>query len=478
MEFGLLYSAPSAYSAAGGPAFSAILLSLITTIIQNSFDNYGRLSSSSYLQKKSFMSRLIAFFLLVFIYSCSTSGRITKTAKTNVLQAAALKNAHVGISIFDPQENKTLYNYQQEKYFVPASNTKILTFYTALKYLPDSLLSYYYQVNGDTISIQPAGDPTFLHEDFKLQPAFENLKRYKIVRVEDAGFTQHLGSGWSWNDYQENYMVQRSLLPLYGNLAKLQWKDSLHINILPPAFQQLVKIKGNPAKGFSVEKPWEENIFYIGPGVSRSSAIPFRPHFETIISLLTDTLGISVSGMSVNKKFTSFQYSQPKDSMLKPMMHRSDNFFAEQCLVMVAKQLMNSNYVNSVIDSMMHSEFKDLPQKLRWVDGSGLSRYNLFTPASLVAVLDKMQSQFGMNRLKIIMASGGEGTLNNYYVKYGERFFAKTGTLSGVVALSGYMYTKKNRFLIFSVLVNNHLSSATDVRRAVEKFLTEVMEEN
>ena len=66
--------------------------------------------------------------------------------------------------------------------------------------------------------------------------------------------------------------------------------------------------------------------------------------------------------------------------------------------------------------------------------------------------------------------------LNNYYKEYSNRFFAKTGTLSGVVALSGYMYTNKNRLLIFSVLVNNHQSSVTAVRRAVEKFLTEIME--
>ncbi len=76
-----------------------------------------------------------------------------------------------------------------------------------------------------------------------------------------------------------------------------------------------------------------------------------------------------------------------------------------------------------------------------------------------------------MARSKKIFPTGGEGTLSSYYKSDSTFIYAKTGTLSGVVALSGFLYTKKNKQLIFSVLVNNHPASATAVRRAVEKFL-------
>jgi len=49
-----------------------------------------------------------------------------------------------------------------------------------------------------------------------------------------------------------------------------------------------------------------------------------------------------------------------------------------------------------------------------------------------------------------------------------------TGTLNGVVALSGFLYTKKNKLLIFSVLVNNHRSSATSIRKGIEKFIQDL----
>ncbi|HPN60415.1 MAG TPA: D-alanyl-D-alanine carboxypeptidase [Chitinophagaceae bacterium] len=164
-------------------------------------------------------------------------------------------------------------------------------------------------------------------------------------------------------------------------------------------------------------------------------------------------------------------HSQPTDSLLKPMMHRSDNFFAEQSLLMVSNEYLGMMNDAKIIDTLLKTDFKDLPQKPRWADGSGLSRYNLFTPQDFVTILNKMKNEFGMERIKTIFPTGGEGTISSYYKAGNGYVYAKTGTLSGVVALSGFLYTKKGKLLIFSTLVNNHQASATEVRRAVERFI-------
>ncbi len=87
---------------------------------------------------------LIFNYSLLILSACSVKKQIAKSAKADVLDAKALQTAHIGISIFDPAANKYLYNYQGDKYFVPASNTKLPTCYAAMKYLGDSLVGLKY----------------------------------------------------------------------------------------------------------------------------------------------------------------------------------------------------------------------------------------------------------------------------------------------------------------------------------------------
>ena len=82
-----------------------------------------------------------------------------------------------------------------------------------------------------------------------------------------------------------------------------------------------------------------------------------------------------------------------------------------------------------------------------------------------------MKNEFGLERMKTILPTGGQGTLKNYYLIDSGYIFAKTGTLSNTCSISGYLITKKNKLLIFSILNNNYISNTTPVKRAVEKFL-------
>ena len=482
--------------------------------------------------KKAGIFKLSVFLLFAFCFfllsSCSIQKKIGKTAKADVLDNNALQSAHVGISIFDPAENKYLYNFQGDKYFVPASNTKIPTCYAAMKYLGDSLVGLRYGIPEEkgwkdkVIAIDATGDPTFFHSDFVKQPVFEFLTKSLSVEERRPGLLfrknnfDALGNGWSWNDFESYYMAERSPFPIFGNVLKIKllpldkrqgeefWPEQFKYNLftsgnkwfdlllnkqMPPITKSLAQ-KQNPK--IILHRKLAYNIFFIEPSETefKNQTITFSTNeWQTAMSILMDTLHSKLSfvtwvkdnryswdsengdiaNISINK--WEVIKSQPTDSMLKPMMHRSDNFFAEQAMLMVSNEQLGYMDDGKIIDTLLKTDLKDLPQKPRWADGSGLSRYNLFTPQDFVAILNKMKNEFGMERLKVILPTGGEGTISSYYKADSGYIFGKTGTLSGVVAFSGFMYTKKGKLLIFSTLVNNHQASATDVRRAIEKFL-------
>lgn len=412
--------------------------------------------------------------LLFLLSSCSVNKQIARTANKSILNDKIFEHAHTGIAIFDPAQNKFLYDYQGEKYFVPASNTKLLTCYLAMKYLGDSIAGIQYQIiNDSTVIIKGTGDPTFMHPDFAHQPALDFLKKFKQVRIASTGFKDYLGSGWSWDDYEDDYMAPRSGMPLYGDFVRFDTRQG-YLSVQPPFFQNNVSVSGDISSGISVDRPWETNTFTVSPGRRKQPDVPFVPDDQTIAALLSDTLKTTVSLTGENSGQENYIYSQPLDSMLTIMMHRSDNFFAEQSLLMVSKKLTGEMNDRTVIKKILESDFKDMPQKPSWVDGSGLSHYNLLSPKDFVFLLEKMKNDFGLDRLKVILPTGGTGTLSSLYKDDAGYIFAKTGTLNSVVALSGYLITRKNKLLLFSVLVNNHQSASQDIRKGIEKLLTEV----
>ena len=429
-------------------------------------------------------TRLLVLILIIgVLMSCSPARKIGQWASRDVINDSALKTAHVGISVFDPSTARFLYNYQGDKYFVPASNTKIPTCYAAMKYLGDSLPGLRYEKRGNELYIAPTGDPTFLHPEFAVQPVYDLLKHSegKLNLTLSSWKDERWGSGWSWNDYSENYMPERSALPVYGNVVRFMGNNPLQV--VPSFFKQEVVMKEpgvNASSSLNVNRDIASNHFVVeGQGQGRPVETPyFTANSKLAVELLADTLHRQVTLTDAPLTGGIVVNSQPTDSMLKPMMHRSDNFFAEQSLMMVSQQLLGEMNDAKIINRLLQSDLNDLPQKPHWVDGSGLSRYNLFTPQDMVTILNKMRLEFGMDRIKEILPTGNEGTLTNYYKNETGYVFAKTGTLSGVVAFSGFLFTKKNRLLIVSVLVNNHQASATAVRRAVEKFVEQLREKN
>ncbi|MEO5944706.1 MAG: D-alanyl-D-alanine carboxypeptidase [Ferruginibacter sp.] len=481
------------------------------------------------------------FFLSITLFSCSVTTQFSKKADAILLKDTAIMHGNIGISIYEPATNKYLYRHNAENYFIPASNTKLFTLYAGMKYLGDSLVGLRIKPNSSIHLVFPTGDPTFLHPDFKKQPVWDYLKKIGFINfdkheINNIWRSEAWGNGWAWNDYNDDYMVERSPMPIYGNLINFSLiNDSLeidthegttNINVTPVIYQNKIRFnsKIDDSKQFSLKRNINDNIFFItnSNSIFHDQSIPLITNgIYSTVHILNDLLydfkydeekksdslniikyknehkdyisvlkpkGKSDTVRIVNAYYGIFLkestdttgsiiiYSQPTDSLFKPMMHRSDNFFAEQTLLMASNEHIGYMSDEDMIDTLLKTDLKDIPQRPKWVDGSGLSRYNLFTPNDFVYILGKIKNEFGFDRIKNILATGGEGTLKYYFKKEAGFIYAKTGTLSNNCALSGYLITKKNKLLIFSVLTNNYITGATPIRRAVEKYIEFIRE--
>lgn len=433
------------------------------------------------MPKNKFLILCLILVAVNCLIACSVSKPVARSARNVLLNDSNLIAAHVGISIYDVAKGKSLYDYQGDKFFIPASNAKLLTCYAALKYLGDSLVGLrYVQKENNTIEVEANADPTILAKDFTAQPVIDFLSKQKNILLTDQNWKENpWGYGWTWSDYTEDYSAERSFMPLYGNLVSFSGSSNL---IAYPAYFQNSFTADTLHIHFLIRREMTANTFRKIASKRNFSAVqvPFYTgDHSTIAQLLAEATHQSVSLAHFKlERWPDVQviHSQPTDSLLKIMMHRSDNFFAEQTLLMLSNEKLAYMNDAAIIDTLLKTDYKDLPQKPKWVDGSGLSRYNLISPRDLVTVLLKMKNEFAWNRITTILATGNEGTLAGLYKDYAGKIYAKTGTVSNNLALSGYLITQKGKTYIFSIMVNNHQAAASAIRHSIEKFITGIID--
>jgi D-alanyl-D-alanine carboxypeptidase/D-alanyl-D-alanine-endopeptidase (penicillin-binding protein 4) len=389
---------------------------------------------------------------------------------------------HIGLVVYDPVSHKTIYEHQGDRYFTPASNIKILTFYTSLVLLGDSIPALRYVEKNDSLIFWGTGDPGFLYKDtYQSGRTYQFLKDHseKLFFSSNNFQTKVFGPGWGWDDYQESYQVERTPLPVYGNLSTIR-KVNGGLTSVPPIFAIVfADSAGRKGKTF-FSRGMESNQLTYSPGKNgrKEWKMPFHYSDELLAKLLTDTLKkeVRLASMKLPADAKTL-YSVPADSLYKVMMQASDNFIAEQLLMMCAAVVSDTLKPEIAIQYMKKNRLADLPDSPVWVDGSGLSRYNLLTPRLIVRLWDRIYDIVPRDRLFSLLAVGGEsGTIKDYYKGEKRYILGKTGTLANNHSLSGYLVTKKGRTLIFSWMNNNFTVPAREVRTRMEMVLKNVYE--
>ena len=423
---------------------------------------------------------LLAYLLLSACTVIKTK-MATSAVRKSVAKSALFNSHFTGFVLYDPETKQYLQENNADKYFAPASNTKLFTFYSGLKILENAVPGLKYVINEDSLIFWGTGDPTFLHPDFSEQPVLEFLQNTDKKLYYATGNFQdtHYGAGWAWDDYSYYYQTEQSALPIYGNTVNFV-RDSIksEYQIVPSFFNDFSDILDEEMPSFYPNRNLEHNIFRYHPDSSKSdrkNRIPFKVSDELLVTLLMDTLNKPVGIIPYQPRESSITlYSGHLNRVFAWMLKASDNFLAEQILYLCAAEKGDTLNSSRIRNYMIANHLDDLPSQPVWKDGSGLSRYNLFTPRSMVALLEKIKQELPESTLLALLPAGGiDGTLKDWYnSETGEPYvFAKTGTFSNNHALSGFIRTKTGKLLTFSFMHNNYNASSTPVKLEMEKTL-------
>lgn len=424
----------------------------------------------------------LVLLVILFSESCSLNHKLERKVDRFIKKSTILNDHPVGFALSDLNDGQIIYEKDADKYFTPASNTKLFTFYAGLKMLSDSIPALRYIEKGDSLIFWGTGDPSFLQRRLKGVNALSFLQSsHKQLFFSPGRYSGNFyGQGWSWDDYNDYYQAEITELPLLDNLIEIS-NNKGKIRVSPAQFNDCLlkdSLAVNPA--FYLTRDFNTNVFrYPAKTVlpeNYNQLIPYKTSTLITLSLLSDSLHRPVQLISMKMPSTAKTvYNMPSEQVLREMMLPSDNFIAEQLLLVYSNQFQSALSGTDAIKYILEKYLKDLPDLPRWVDGSGLSRMDLFTPRDIVMLLRMIDKELH-NREKLfslLPAGGKTGTLKNAYPKTDHPFvYGKTGTLSNNYNQSGYLLTKKGRILTFSLMNNNFVDSQADVRKEMAKMIT------
>ena len=428
------------------------------------------------------------------------------------------KRSRWGILIESSRENQTIYELDSDKFFIPASTVKLLTTAVALNELgADFRIKTPIYASGNrsnlsTLRIVGRGDPTFTTANLKnLVNQFKTLGIRSIDQliIDDSYFAQPvLNPTWERLDTYYDYATPVNSLILnqnstsltltpqkIGEPVKLIWQDAIasrqwgvlnqtktvaanqdySIEVDGLASKPVLNIRGNLPQNKSGDR-WNLAIFD-----------PAQYFLETTRSLLNQS-GISVKrGLVTNhgevdnsdgeERAIAQITSPPLSKLLQETNQNSNNLYAEVLLKVLTKKLGAKNEIEAL--ELGLEKLGIDPEEYNLADGSGLSRQNLITPKALNKVLTAIAQTANESTYRSSLALAGvNGTLRNRFrnSELEANLWGKTGSLSGVITLAGYLKLANQNSVVFSVLVNNFDNQNRIARAAMDEvilFLTE-----
>lgn len=427
-----------------------------------------------------------------------------------IINRPEFERSRWGIAIQNLATEETIYSLDSDKFFIPASTVKLLTTAAALQELgADFRITTPIYATGnlphlDTVKIEGKGDPTItskILENIVQQFQVLGIRSIKKLIIDDSYFPQPaINPTWEWVDTYYYYAtavnsvilnrntVELTLVPQQsGQPVKLLWNDDIAsqqwqvfnrgVTALPNSEYsiEIDGVLGKPVLNIRGKLPQDNgedvwDLALVDPGNY------FLATFRDLLSKegINVTQGIVITETIQNReeRMIAQIYSPPLNELIEEINRESNNLYAEVLLKILAKELNTDNPIEAL--EMSLNKLDIISDNYSLEDASGLSRQNLITPETLVQTLSVMANtnNFDLYRSSLAIA-GNNGTLKNRLrnTEVQNNLWGKTGSLSGVVTIAGYLKIGDRETLALSILVNNFDDKNKIVRQAIDEII-------
>jgi D-alanyl-D-alanine carboxypeptidase/D-alanyl-D-alanine-endopeptidase (penicillin-binding protein 4) len=431
-------------------------------------------------------------------------------------------DAQWGVKIVSLDRSETLFEKNPLRLYIPASNNKIITTAAALICLgPEFRYETRVLTDGPiedgtlrgNLIVRGGGDPsnsTHFQPDRPFSIFIDwaaKLKERNIHAIDgeilgDTGaFDENkFGKGWEWDDLVQAYAAPISALQFNDNSIAVEIaprsRRGLPARIQATPLADYLDIEnetateeaGSPASlrikpGDSIESIVISGAVPLeGSAVTRAVAVqsPVR-YFLTALRYVLSEQGIDTlfCGIREKKNYASpalklqwIHFSPELSEILKPLLKESQNLYAETLTRTLGySRLGKGTFDNGrkIVEETLEKMGVEKGSYL-YADASGLSRLNLASADILVRILEYMfRHRYFESFYNALAIAGVDGTLENRLkeTRAQNNLHAKTGTISNVSAISGYLRTSDGEMLAFSMIANNFLV-ATDIAEQVQ----------
>lgn len=410
-----------------------------------------------------------------------------------------LRNANWGFVVYDTKTGKIVTSYNENAPLIPASTTKLLTTETAFsmlgtKYKWNTQLEYSGSIDADgvltgNLYIVGSGDPS-LGGNRGGAASYGQIVTQYLESIREKGIKKITG-----DIIIQTAIFKENKTDLPQNIVWLEQPNyylpvGTTKDINPRNEKVIVSQSNNPfnqVKRYFYVSPYSNKMVYAdqfeGAWVTTKVADP--PAFlanklrEGLVKNKIAILG-KVTPKIVDKdpepREVLSNYKSPNLAEIVAYTNqRSDNGYAEAILksngfMKLGDQTTESGRI--VVTEHLKATNFDITG-LNYMDGSGLSKAHTVTPISQVKFLTAlMKSPYYKEYMDSLPIAGQTGTLKHMFlVNSNGQIFAKTGTLNHVKCLAGYIKTRSNKTLAFSLLINNYAGSAAQVKDRMEQLL-------